>query len=698
MKICRNIISNLSVVTASLALACWPGAAHAQTTTILLPPGAIQINGSPTDTNIDWGIFWDGYGPSGFTNPPAGGSATEVYTNGFSSSDEIPGSIHVTLLFSGDVASNAVTGPNGGAANLAVGDFITTNLSMWSPDQANDLDFSQYSALSFDIYVNINTSSNSAIPISLYDWYGAQVQIGSVPIPATNGWQHYSFPIGYNFSFNDPAAPPPNGTVWGFYNWYQTNPPGCEDFYIDNVQLVGAPAPPTPKLTPPVKTIPGLNVFASTMADSVWDEQELMLLANTGLSWVGRASAAKPVSYSFTINGYPTNTPPWDAEAFLFLVPNSPEENSPDWIQPDAVTINVYGSNTNGGGQMNFLYKVNDPNDGSMDWGNGPYTNAPGSCAGATNCLESGDLCSVQSVTLLGTWTVTFTSDTNGTLTAPDGTTNSFIFPPYNVGYFADQTNSFDVYLGFEANNTNAINQAVVYSSFAVTNVPSECSDNFLTDTSLNTNLWTSSYSAGPEGVFIVPSNAPLMLAWTSPANGFSLAESPILGPNAVWNNVSTYLPIPMYGLSQQLIATNDLTGTSAEFFALVKRAFTQLLVVLPGETYAPGTATGKKGTPTPVSLSNNSGEEDVTVYAVDPKFYPVSGLTDSISLTTTDLGASGILPPAQTMVNGVATFNLANAPYTFLFFDAGTWTITATDTTETSIPPATSASVTVGP
>jgi hypothetical protein len=266
------------------------------------------------------------------------------------------------------------------------------------------------------------------------------------------------------------------------------------------------------------------------------------------------------------------------------------------------------------------------------------------------------------------------------------------------VGYFADQTNSFDVYLGMVANTANAINQAVVFSSFAVTNVPSECSDNFLADSSLNTNLWTAANAIGPEGVLIAPSNAPLWLAWTAPANGFSLVESASLGPNAVWNNVSTYLPIPMYGLNQQLISTNDLTGTKAEFFALVKRAFTQLLVVLPGETYAPGTATGKKGTPTPVSLGNNEGEEDVTVYAVDPKFYPVSGLTDSISLTTTDLGASGILPPGQAMVNGVATFNLANAPYTFFFFTQGTWTITATDTTNTNMPPATSDSVTVGP
>jgi hypothetical protein len=49
-------------------------------------------------------------------------------------------------------------------------------------------------------------------------------------------------------------------------------------------------------------------------------------------------------------------------------------------------------------------------------------------------------------------------------------------------------------------------------------------------------------------------------------------------------------------------------------------------------------------------------------------------------------------------MVNGQATFSLANAPETFFFFTQGTWTITATDTTNPSITPGTSASVTVGP
>jgi hypothetical protein len=131
----------------------------------------------------------------------------------------------------------------------------------------------------------------------------------------------------------------------------------------------------------------------------------------------------------------------------------------------------------------------------------------------------------------------------------------------------------------------------------------------------LNTSLWTSSYSIGPEGVLIVSSNAPYWVAWTIPARGFSLVDSASLGTGALWNDVTTYVPIPMYYLSQQLISTNDLTGTNAEFFALIKRTPTQLLVLLPGETNAPNTATGKKGTPTSIDLySGTDGQVPITV------------------------------------------------------------------------------------
>jgi hypothetical protein len=147
-----------------------------------------------------------------------------------------------------------------------------------------------------------------------------------------------------------------------------------------------------------------------------------------------------------------------------------------------------------------------------------------------------------------------------------------------------------------------------------------------------------------------------------------------------------------MYGLvSQQLISSKDLTSTKAEFFTLIQRNFSQLLILLPGETNAPNTATGIAGTPTPVDLqSGTQGAATVTVMAVDAHFNPVGGINDTITLTSTDSGGQ--------VLNGSTTATMANgiAQFAWYFSTSGTQTVTATDTSNTSIPPATTLPVTV--
>jgi len=403
MKIERSV--KLFSVVFGLSLAGWPAATDAQTTTIPMPPGAIQPGGDPTDTTLDWGLWWNGTG-----------IANEVFDPAVSSSNNIPGSIHVTISLPGAAANP------GAGANLCFGDFIAPNIgnNNWlGADKSSAVDFALYSALSFDILVNITTSSNNDIPINLYSWNYDQVQIGSVPLPATTGWQHISIPIPNTFTFGDTNALPPNGTAWGFYNWYPNTPPAYSDFWIDNVQLVGAGYIPPPTLTPPVKAVHGLNVFASTDQNLTYDRQEAVLVASNGLSWIGNASAAHPVTYSFGISGFPSGDPNilYNTPAYLFLVPNpAAVDNAPDWGETNAVTVRVQ-STPNGGGQMQFQYKVNEPNNQLMYFGQNPYTNTPGSWDGVTpNYFESGNLATVQSAKLFGTWTIEFTSDTNGTL------------------------------------------------------------------------------------------------------------------------------------------------------------------------------------------------------------------------------------------------------------------------------------------
>ncbi|TFF37355.1 beta strand repeat-containing protein [Mucilaginibacter psychrotolerans] len=104
--------------------------------------------------------------------------------------------------------------------------------------------------------------------------------------------------------------------------------------------------------------------------------------------------------------------------------------------------------------------------------------------------------------------------------------------------------------------------------------------------------------------------------------------------------------------------------------------AFSKLLIVLPGETYAAGTATGKTGT-----------AFNVTVYAVDAVFNNISSVTDVIKITSTDVNA--VLPANAAAVAGSKTFSIT-------LKTGGAKTITATDATNGLITASTSPSVTV--
>ena len=137
------------------------------------------------------------------------------------------------------------------------------------------------------------------------------------------------------------------------------------------------------------------------------------------------------------------------------------------------------------------------------------------------------------------------------------------------------------------------------------------------------------------------------------------------------------------------LIPPASLPGTSAGFFALVQRTFTQLQVILPGETDAPGTPSGKTGTPTAVSLGAG-GLETVTVNATDATWHLISGIGDTVELSSSDPGA--LLPANTALANGTVTF----AP--MQFNNAGSQTVTATDFSDGSKLPNTSTPVTVGP
>jgi hypothetical protein len=191
--------------------------------------------------------------------------------------------------------------------------------------------------------------------------------------------------------------------------------------------------------------------------------------------------------------------------------------------------------------------------------------------------------------------------------------------------------------------------------------------------------------AAGPKGVLIVPSNAAYWVDWTLPATGYSLQTSPVLNDPLDWSVPSTFPSIlALVGMEAQLVATNDLTAGSAVFFDLIKREATQLQVLLPGETNAPNTTLGKVGTPATAAVG---AEVDVTFNLVDSTFHIISAV-DALNITTTDSSAS-ISTGTPNLAAGTVTVPI-------YFNQSGSFTVSASDTTETNIVAGTSSTITV--
>jgi hypothetical protein len=507
----------------------------------------------------------------------------------------------------------------------------------------------------------------------------------NIPTAASNGWVHISIPINPTLANIDPSV----GIIfkkWLNQQWGMIDAStATANFWVDNVMLIGTTAPPPPpKLVTPVKATQGLNIFSSTEGNSFYDRQEAELMQNSGLSWVGQATPSTPVTYSFDIVGYPNS---YNCEAYLFLSPNpAGNDGAPDWNETNCAIFYLQGNASTA--QAFFQYKVNEPGQGQMYGAGGAYTNKPGSWDGVTTpYLESGSLATFHtSVGIYGQWILKFTSDTNGTIIAPDGSSTNFVIPPYNIGYFAETaTPAFHVYLGMQANAADGMNQPVVYSYFAVSNTASPFYENFLADTALDTvNVWRTSVATGPKGVLIVPTNEWSWVKWSLPDTGFSLQTSPVLNNALDWTAPTNGPILPLYGYHAQLVASNEVPAGPTAFFQLLKRIPTQLQVLMPGEVNAPNTPTGKTGTP--LTTLTSSDEVDVTINLVDATFH-IMNSSDQVSLTSNDGG----------VVFGTATPALVNGTVTEpAYFDSGTWTVTATDTSSTNITAGTSSPITI--
>ena len=131
-------------------------------------------------------------------------------------------------------------------------------------------------------------------------------------------------------------------------------------------------------------------------------------------------------------------------------------------------------------------------------------------------------------------------------------------------------------------------------------------------------------------------------------------------------------------------ITQAGITANTSPAFTVNAGAFTKLQLLVPGETAAPGTLTGKTGTPT---AQNTDNPFNVTVNAVDANWNLVNTVSDTVGITASDPNAS--LPANAALSGGTGAFSVK-------FNTAGSRTVTATDITDGSKTANTSPAITV--
>lgn len=128
------------------------------------------------------------------------------------------------------------------------------------------------------------------------------------------------------------------------------------------------------------------------------------------------------------------------------------------------------------------------------------------------------------------------------------------------------------------------------------------------------------------------------------------------------------------------LLAACGMAGAEP---AMAQGTFTRLQVLLPGETAAPGTGSGKSGSPT---AQTEGVPFTVTVRACDDQWTTVTSITDVVELSASD--ASATLPASVALVAGQQSF-------TVTFNAGGTFQILAHDQSDPTIPDGASSLVT---
>jgi hypothetical protein len=410
--------------------------------------------------------------------------------------------------------------------------------SIYAPQ--NWYDPSRWAFIECDIKVDAANSSlftNGTYGVVAFNfrdsgWADHMTTVQTVPASATN-WTHFSWPIPVVIQSPRVEIRAGQGYVGGPIR-----------MFIDNIVFT------SPISRPPIKALVknndsgGVRVSANGPGNPHNREalcQPAGWSATNNMFWKGLT----PATYSMTITNWPSPTNAPNFQAHLYVV-NRDSDPSLDWDE-------TYGACDWNAADMIALMIQNQTNlvtPGlvvSLQW----KTNHP-----------SGPLDNIWAVQLPlasanGTWTLHFTSDTAGSIIAPDNSVvTNFTMPDFSSGapdYHAnfEPTASY-VQFGLYKGNGDADNGSNNYKSFIltqvlVTNYNGVYFDDTFTGSMTNKYAWRVTDS---QYVTYTPYNTAYWLVWSIPDSGFTRETA--ANPAGPWTDAGiTYVRTDQTGTNR---------------------------------------------------------------------------------------------------------------------------------------------------
>jgi hypothetical protein len=324
-----------------------------------------------------------------------------------------------------------------------------------------------YTNLEFDVLWDTNSTFDIATFMGTAgdpDGLGlglVAVQYGQTWIPdpmnpvLTNegNWQHFVIPLNPSWA----VAP---GLIFKKYFNGGAQFSGTVTYWIDNIKFVFNTNVVVPDPTLAIKSAKkGLSITTAVPA-SQFQRQSIRSVPSDTVQWVGNPNT---LTYELTIADFP-GAGYEGFQAHIFLVPDTAGGTAPDYADPNAIYVDIRKL-ADGSGEGTFRWKTNQANGNSQMFTAGQGVLGP-----------------LITPTVVGTWSVSFSSDTNITLSGPGGGSTNVVMPPEAAPFFLSSTPSMGTYFGVQPNQVANIGQSAVFSRIRILNgVTTVVDDQFTT-------------------------------------------------------------------------------------------------------------------------------------------------------------------------------------------------------------------------